>query len=240
MGVIFKFVVCLMAVNFVSCAVLPDVGKCNLEDSACMTPAFQKAFPMFMSGLPEQGVEVLDVMNMDDVAFDLSGLQFSLKEGKLKGLKAATVDNVKWNLQKKTLSVSFHTDASIKGHYVASGRILILPITGDGQMKLKMKNILIKLLMHYEVEKDAQGKDHMVPTKYSFDFDIRDNAHFSLTNLFNGNKELSDAMLKFLNENWKQISIEFGRPLVDSASKKIFKNVKAFLKSVAINDIAQY
>ncbi|XP_061714328.1 circadian clock-controlled protein daywake-like [Cydia pomonella] len=240
MGVIFKFVVSLIAVNFVYCAVLPGVDKCNLEDSACMTPAFQKAFPSFMSGLPEHGVEVLDVMNMDDVAFDLSGLQFSLKEGKLKGLKTATVDNVKWNLQKKTLSVSFHMDASIKGHYVASGRILILPITGDGQMKLKMKNILIKLLMHYEVEKDAQGKEYVVPTKYSFDFDVRDNAHFSLTNLFNGNKELSDAMLLFLNENWKQISIEFGRPLVDSASKKIFKNVKTFLKSVAIKDIAQY
>ncbi|XP_047990606.1 circadian clock-controlled protein daywake-like [Leguminivora glycinivorella] len=239
MGVIFKFVVALVAVNFVNCAVIPGVDKCNLEDSSCMTPAFQKAFPLFMAGLPEQGVEVLDVMNMDDVAFDLSGLQFSLKEGKLKGLKTGVVDHVKWNLQKKTLAVSFHLDSTIKGHYVASGRILILPITGDGQMKLKMKNILIKLLMHYEVEKDAQGKEHMVPTKYSFDFDVRDNAHFSLTNLFNGNKELSDAMLKFLNENWKQISIEFGRPLVDSASKKIFKNVKAFLQSVPIHDIAQ-
>ncbi|XP_063622203.1 circadian clock-controlled protein daywake-like [Cydia splendana] len=240
MGVIFKFVVSLMAVNYVYCAELPDVGKCKLEDSACMTPAFQKAFPLFMSGLPKQGVEELDVMNMEDIAFDLSGLQFSLKEGKLKGLKAATVDNVKWNLQKKTLSVSFHLDASIKGHYVASGRILILPITGDGQMKLKLKNILIKLVMHYEVEKDAEGKDHMIPTKYSFDFDVRDNAHFGLTNLFNGNKELSDTMLKFLNENWKQISTEFGRPIVDSASKKIYKNVKSFMKSVAINDIAQY
>lgn len=74
--------------------VLP-VDKCNLEDSACMKSAFQTALPTFVAGLPEYGVEVMDVLELDDFAFDLSGLQFGLKDGKFKGLKGSTIDNVK-------------------------------------------------------------------------------------------------------------------------------------------------
>lgn len=40
--------------------------------------------------------------------------------------------------QKKTIELDFHLDGTVKGHYTAGGRILILPITGDGQMKLKL------------------------------------------------------------------------------------------------------
>nr|3E8T_A Chain A, Takeout-like protein 1 [Epiphyas postvittana]3E8W_A Chain A, Takeout-like protein 1 [Epiphyas postvittana]4G0S_A Chain A, Takeout-like protein 1 [Epiphyas postvittana]4G0S_B Chain B, Takeout-like protein 1 [Epiphyas postvittana] len=217
--------------------VLP-VEKCNLEDSACMTSAFQQALPTFVAGLPDHGVEVMDVLDLDDFAFDLSGLQFTLKEGKLKGLKGAVIDNVKWDLKKKNIEVDFHLDATVKGHYTAGGRILILPITGDGQMKLKLKNIHIHLVVSYEMEKDAEGVDHVIFKKYTVTFDVKDNAQFGLTNLFNGNKELSDTMLTFLNQNWKQVSEEFGKPVMEAAAKKIFKNIKHFLAKVPIAEIA--
>lgn len=75
-------------------SVLP-VDKCSLEDNECLKTEFQKAVPVFMSGIPELEVDVLDVMDMDDFKFDVSGLQFSLKEGKLKGLKSSIIDSVK-------------------------------------------------------------------------------------------------------------------------------------------------
>lgn len=71
------------------------VEKCNLEDGECMRTQFQKAVPIFMGGIPELGIQVMDVMEMDDFKFDLSGLQFSLTDGKLKGLKTAVIDGVK-------------------------------------------------------------------------------------------------------------------------------------------------
>ncbi|KOB68961.1 Juvenile hormone binding protein-like protein [Operophtera brumata] len=166
--------------------VLP-VEKCSLEDNQCLKAEFQKAVPVFMSGIPELGIEVMDIMNLADFKFDVSGLQFSLKNGKLKGLK---------------------------------------------------KNIKIVFNIDYEIEKGDNGKDYVVPKDLHFDFEVRDNANFQLTNLFNGNKELSDIMLKFLNENWKQVSQEFGRPMVAEAAKILFKNVKAYFKSNPISDIA--
>lgn len=47
------------------------------------------------------------------------------------------------------------------------------------------------MFIDYKMEKDAEGKIHVLPTKYDFNFDIKDGAHFNMTNLFNGNKDLS-------------------------------------------------
>lgn len=69
--------------------------KCHLEDSSCMISAFQKALPVYFSGIPEIGIEVHDALKLDDIKFDLSGLQFSLKGGELAGLKNAVIDDVK-------------------------------------------------------------------------------------------------------------------------------------------------
>lgn len=60
-----------------------------------MLPAVQKMVPIFSAGMPEIGVEVLDIMKMDDVEFEVSGLKFSLSDGTLKGLKTAVIDDIK-------------------------------------------------------------------------------------------------------------------------------------------------
>ncbi|KAL0880083.1 hypothetical protein ABMA27_002575 [Loxostege sticticalis] len=227
-------VLCLFCV--VRAGVLP-VDKCKLTDPACMVPAFQKAVPLFMAGLPDMDVDVMDVMKMDDVKFDLSGLQFSLSEAHLKGLKTSVIDNVKWSEKKKKFEVDFHVNTSIKGHYTAGGRILILPITGDGQITLKLKNVAVKFIVDYDLEKNDDGDEIIVPKKLDFQFEVKDGAHFTMTNLFNGNKELSDTMHTFLNENWKQIAGEFGRPIMGSAANTLFKNVVNFFKKSPIKDI---
>lgn len=227
----------LFLTDYTRSSVLP-VDKCKLEDSACMITAFQNAMPVFFSGLPEIGVEVLDVMELDYVEFDLSGLKFTLSDGRLKGHKNATIDDVKWDTEKRRFDVIYHLDSSIKGHYTAGGSILVLPITGDGQMKLKLKNMQIHFYIEYDVEKAEDGKDHIVLKKYDFDFDVRENAHFELSNLFNGNKELSKIIHSFLNENWKQVVTEFGRPIMDATAKKFFKNINIFFEKNSLEDIA--
>ncbi|KAJ8716587.1 hypothetical protein PYW07_003214 [Mythimna separata] len=228
----------VLVFGFTQSAVLPPVEKCQLGDSACLTPAFQKMMPIFMVGISENNVEVLDPMDMDDLAFELAGLQFTLKGGTLKGLKNSVVDNVDWDTKKKSFTVNFHLDVSVKGHYTAAGRILILPITGDGQLRLKLKNLQIKLEIFYDIVKNADGKDIIKPKKYKIDFEVVDHAHYHLTNLFNGNKELSEAMLSFLNDNWKQIADEFGGPMMDLAAKTLYKNVKNYFEVMPIEEIA--
>lgn len=66
--------------------------------------------------------------------------------------------------------------------------LVIFFITGK---KYFSENFFIQMFIDYKMEKDAEGKDHVLPTKYDFKFDIKDGAHFNMTNLFNGNKDLS-------------------------------------------------
>ncbi|CAG9137436.1 unnamed protein product [Plutella xylostella] len=63
---------------------------------------------------PELGVEVLDVMDMEDIKFDLSGLKFTLQEGKLKGLKSSIIDGARWDMAKKRLHIDFHNNCTIR------------------------------------------------------------------------------------------------------------------------------
>ncbi|XP_014369570.2 circadian clock-controlled protein daywake [Papilio machaon] len=226
----------VLLIGIASCGVLP-ADKCKLEDSSCMIPAFQKVVPIFMAGIPEYGVEVLDVMKLDDVKFELAGLKFGLNDGTVKGLKNSIIDDVKWDVKNKKINVAYHVDCSIKGHYTAAGRVLILPITGDGQMKLKLKNLKIKLILNYDIEK-KDGKELVKPTSFNYEYEVKDGAHFDFTNLFNGNKELSDAMMMFLNENWKEITKEFGGPMLEESAKKVFKSIAGFFSKNPIADIA--
>ncbi|XP_026733517.1 circadian clock-controlled protein-like [Trichoplusia ni] len=226
-----------LAIGLAQSAFVPAT-KCKLEDVPCMTKLFQDITPVFMAGIPEAGIQVMDPMELEKLSFELAGLQFTLSDGRLKGLKNATVDSVKWVEKKKSMTIDFHLDASVKGHYTADGKILILPITGDGQMKLRLKHLAIKAHIDYDVVKGSDDKDHIKLKKYKFEFDVKENGHYHLTNLFNGNKQLSETMLNFLNENWQQIALEFGRPLIDLAVSNVFKNMNKYYEKVALEDYA--
>ncbi|CAH0587015.1 unnamed protein product [Chrysodeixis includens] len=237
MGVEFQVACVLLAVlGAVQSGLLPE-QKCKIEDKACLVSAFQKMVPLFMVGIPEGDIAVLDPMEMDDLSFDLAGLQFSLKNGRLKGLKGSVIENVDWDTKKNILRVDFHMDAFVKGHYTAGGRLLILPISGDGEIKMKLKHLQVKLYIHYDMVKDSEGKDHVKPKKYHFDFEVKEGANYQLSNLFNGNKELSETLLKFINENWNQVTNEFGRPVMNVAAKIIYKNVVKYFEKLPLQEI---
>ncbi|XP_072932365.1 circadian clock-controlled protein daywake-like [Epargyreus clarus] len=216
-------------------SVLP-VEKCHLDDSKCMLPAYQKMVPMFFAGMPEFGVKKLD--SIDDVSFDISGLIFKLKNSSVKGLDSTIMDKVKWDLKKKTIDLQFHFDCVLEGDYTATGKILILPVDGDGKMKLKLKNLSINLKCHYDIEKKADGKEYVQFKNYSFDYDVKGNADYRMTNLFKGNKELSDNIGEFVNNNSIEITKEFGGYLLEKVAKQILKNCNSLFSTVAISDVA--
>ena len=45
-------------------------------------------------------------------------------------------------------------------------------------------------------------------------------------------------MLKLINDNSKELTIEFGKPVMDLVAKKTFRNVKKFLAKLPLEDIA--
>lgn len=192
----------------------------------------------FVEGVPELDTQVLDVMKIKQIKFELAGLKLDLTDSTLKGLKKSIVEKIRFNSKKKHLDLILTLeDLVLEGHYVASGRLLILPINGDGILTIKMKKLIVEASMPYEIIKNEAGADSIDLKSFKFKYDFRENVNFKLTNLFNGNKELSDAMHFFINENWKQVVEEFGRPIIQEAYAIIFDSVKKFLAQ-PLTDIA--
>lgn len=69
-----------------------------MSDSNCLKVSSQKALADFSAGVPELGTEVLDVMEIESIKFELAGLKLSIKDATLKGLRKAVVDKIRFVL----------------------------------------------------------------------------------------------------------------------------------------------
>lgn len=47
-----------------------------------------------------------------------------------------------------------------------------------------------------------------------------------------------DIMLKLINDNSKELTIDFGKPILDLVAKKTFRNVRKFLAKSPLEEIA--
>ncbi|CAK1555370.1 unnamed protein product [Leptosia nina] len=217
--------------------VFPSIKKCHFKDSACLKESFQKALPLFADGIPELGVEKMDELVIQDKTYKLGGLDFTLKDGRLKGLKSTVFDLVRMDMDNNYVYTKYHVPkCSIKGKYEGMGNIKVLPLRGSGEVFLKFRNVAVSLNTTIAMEK-KNNKKYIVPKSYTFDYEVKDYAHFNLTNLFTGNEELSNTVLTFLNDNWRDVSKEFGRPMMEQQAKQLLDNISIYLKNSAVEDI---
>lgn len=80
----------------------------------------------------------------------------------------------------------------IKGKYKIDGRVLVLPIQGEGNADLVFDNAVF--IVKYKpkvVEKN--GKQYIQTDRFQLDFDTSQ-LHIQLENLFNGDKALGENM----------------------------------------------
>lgn len=110
----------------------------------------------------------------------------------------------------------------IVGKYKINGRVLVLPIQGEGNAKLAFDNatLVIKYKPKLVLKKDKQ---FVQTEKFKLDFDTS-RLHIKLENLFNGDKALGDNMNQFLNDNWHDILTEL-KPAIVYAVEEILKGI---------------
>lgn len=151
------------------------------------------------------------------IELHFNDLQISgLPKAKL-GLVNAEVDKFHF-----TVPVTFPEGVSLKGHYKIDGKVLVLPIKGDGQCDLKLDNITAVVEL---VGRERKVKDvvYMDLEAFKFNFETT-RLMLRFENLFNGNKQLSDSMNVFLNENWSDILGEL-KPAIQEAFGAAFGDI---------------
>jgi len=107
-------------------------------------------------------------------------------------------------------------------HYNMNGKILLLPITGDGLAHGNWTDIdVIATIQSERYLSQKTGKIHLRVSDFYVDLKM---GHVSiyLDNLFNGDHIMSDAMNLFLNNNWEVVAAEM-KPAVEQTISELFK-----------------
>ncbi|KAG6447749.1 hypothetical protein O3G_MSEX005140 [Manduca sexta] len=216
----------------------PDyIHPCDATTRECLVKSTQDAIPEFVKGIPDLGVPSLDPFVIEKLAIPLSGLKVTFYQGKVTGFRKCVVDNVISELEKRHFVLEFHCNLTIKGQYDAVGRLLLFPINGEGDAKIKLTNLRMKVDINTKYIKDDKGVNHFALKNYKYSFDYGDRVSFDLQNLFKESKELSETVLNFLNENWKTVAEEFGKPIVDYAVDLAIRTIEKFFLAVPYEEL---
>ncbi|VVC91424.1 unnamed protein product [Leptidea sinapis] len=133
-----SILLCIVYLSYIHSYVFPTVPKCKLTDSVCLKSSFQKALPFFLDGIPELGIEKMDPLLIEEKEYEIGGLKFLLKDTKMTGMKTLIFDKVSFDLQNKIVNYKYHVaTSSMIGKYEAGGKILLLPIQGNGLFTLE-------------------------------------------------------------------------------------------------------
>ncbi|XP_033333421.1 protein takeout [Megalopta genalis] len=132
--------------------------------------------------------------------------------------------NVKVDVDKNRMRLKFHIPRlSMIANYNLNGRIMMLPITGNGVGHGNFTDIdAIITLQMQRYRNQATGLIHQRVGDIYVDFEM-DHASMHLDNLFDGDQTLSGAMNLFLNENWRSVVAEV-KPKLEEKIGELIKN----------------
>ncbi|GLG93796.1 Uncharacterized protein GBIM_01145 [Gryllus bimaculatus] len=94
-------------------------------------------------------------------------------------------------------------------------------------------------VMYYQQKYDLEKKGDRYFLKFpdsSATFNCS-KAHFTMENLFNGDKQLGNTLNNFLNENWRAVVDDLGQPFVDASAQVIRQFTYTIVGDVPYDDI---
>ncbi|XP_063223854.1 protein takeout-like [Bacillus rossius redtenbacheri] len=223
---------------------LPSFVKiCRRSDpklSECVKDSVENLRPYLAAGIPELRIPPCEPLVIPQV---------ELNQGKGPVNVRSTYSNIKvWgptNFQLKTVKLDLqHNRVRMRvflphlyftSDYEMSGRVLLLPIAGRGRCHSNYTDVEAACDMSGRMNKHADGKTYYQVTDLRFRLDIG-NASMHLSDLFNGDQMLGDAMNTFLNENWKTVAMEI-RPLIEETIAATIKDMSNRIYSSTSMDV---
>lgn len=212
--------------------------KCSRSDpqmNVCLKKGLQEVIPTLLNGRQSLNVPPIDPLRITQLQIEQGSgpvsINLTFYDLDIRGIGSAFITDLKADWNKYTINVegNIRQPVNLSGRYKISGKVLVLPIQGDGKCNLTLKDVKAKIAVHgKELKKD--GKTYMQIEKLKFTFDTT-RLFIELQNLFNGDKALGDNMNLFLNENWSDILKEL-KPAFEEAFAASFKAIahNVFLK----------
>ncbi|CAH1175610.1 unnamed protein product [Phaedon cochleariae] len=182
----------------------PDFSSCCLQHG-------REAIPFILKGDKKFGIPNLQPLNVPYVEVNAGrDLTIFLKDLKVHGLENVDLKLVKIDTKAKRITLKLDVPKlELIGQYKVDGKIMILPIKGEGDVSITAIGGKYEYDFDYVLE-NVKGEEYMaMTTNDELDFKL-EKAVFKLDNLFNGDEVLGKQMNSFLNDNWKEVIGELG------------------------------
>ncbi|KAK5638908.1 hypothetical protein RI129_013203 [Pyrocoelia pectoralis] len=222
------FLIILPRINLTLSENLKVCKRTHPNLNECFRDAVQDALPKIKDGISKLHflpIEPFEIASMS-IAAGHSAVQVVQNYNNLKlyELSKSVVNSAK--LEHTEDGFKAEIDVTIplvraEANYHVDGKLLMLPIAGDGKCTLifKESKAVINMIGH-KIEKKGKTYLEIIDLKVEF---VPKDADFHYDNLFNGDKALGDSMNTLINENWKELFDEI-RPGFEEIFSKLFKN----------------
>ncbi|CAL7939394.1 unnamed protein product [Xylocopa violacea] len=144
--------------------------------------------------------------------------------------------SIRFDLEKNRIRLKVYLPRlEMVSNYNLDGKIMMLPITGDGIAHGNFTDIDAIVTLQFKRYRDEIGLIHQMVDDIYVDFEIG-HATVHLDNLFDGDETLSAAMNLFLNDNWSTVIAEV-RPKLEEIIAELIRNFANTIFSIFPEDV---
>ncbi|KAI5732425.1 hypothetical protein M8J76_000101 [Diaphorina citri] len=197
----------------------------------CFMESIQSAIPVVMRGIPKVGILPVDPLFLTRLDIGQGtgpvSIDLNLKNVSIHGLKHAVIKSVEYDIDNYKFGPAMfdiNHNVVIEGQYSIKGKIMVLPIVGNGKCNITLVHPKLELKNLQGKPFEKNGKTYIKLEKVLISISKVEKMYIHLENLFNGNKELSEQMNVFLNENWSDIIKEL-MPAIETALEAVVKEI---------------
>ncbi|KAJ8673670.1 hypothetical protein QAD02_004932 [Eretmocerus hayati] len=198
----------------------------NLNE--CIRQSVNEIKPYLSDGIPELDVPPCEPLHLSEIEISQATGPVAIRSIyhniKIWGGTDFVLKSIKIDIDKDRIRLKlFIPRLEMQSEYKMDGKILMLPILGEGDAFGNFTDIDVMATIQGERYKNKNsGKLHFRVTEFLCDFELG-YASIYLDNLFNGDEVLADAMNLFLNDNWRAVAEEM-KPGLEVSMSKLFKN----------------
>ncbi|XP_011879809.1 PREDICTED: protein takeout-like [Vollenhovia emeryi] len=208
----------------------PYLKICHRNDpnlNECVKRSIDLLRPYLKTGIPALQIPPCEPLRVPRIEISQSAGPVSIRSTytdiKVQGGTSFILKTIKVDVDNNRIKLKLYLPRlEMDARYNIEGRILMLPINGNGLARGNFTDIdVIATVQGERYQSQKTGETHFRVTDLYIDYNIKQ-ANIHLDNLFNGDSILSNAMNLFLNDNWDTVKAEI-KPTLDPTISEIFK-----------------
>ncbi|XP_029169662.1 protein takeout-like [Nylanderia fulva] len=208
----------------------PFLKICHRNDpnlNECVKQSVELLRPYLRTGIPELQIPPCEPLHVPQIEISQAvgpiSIRSTYSDIEVRGGTNFLLKSVKVDVDNDRVRLKLYLPRlEMSARYNINGKILLLPINGNGLARGNFTDIEVIATVQGERYKSRKTDEiHYRVIDFYVDFDVG-NANINLDNLFNGDDTLSKAMNLFINDNWKIVAAEI-KPALENTVADIFK-----------------